>query len=50
MHLARLEVIVTLEEWLRRIPEFRLAPGARPVFLAGIIGTVKDVKLEWDAA
>ncbi len=48
MHLARLEVIVTLEEWLRRIPEFRLAPGAKPVFLAGIIGTVKDVELEWD--
>jgi len=48
MHLARLEVIVTLEEWLKRIPEFRLAVGSKPLFLAGIIGTVKNVQLEWD--
>lgn len=48
MHLARLEVIVTLEEWLKRIPEFRVAPDSKPLFLAGIIGTVKNVQLEWD--
>ena len=48
MHLARLEVIVTLEEWLKRIPEFRVVPGSKPAFLAGIIGTVKNVQLEWD--
>jgi cytochrome P450 len=48
MHLARMEVIVTLEEWLKRIPEFRPAEGSNPVFLAGIIGTVKNVELEWD--
>jgi len=48
MHLARLEVIVTLEEWLKRIPEFRVVPGSKPIFLAGIIGTVKNVQLEWD--
>jgi len=48
MHLARLEVIVTLEEWLKRIPEFRVAPGSKPTYLAGIIGTVKNVQLEWD--
>lgn len=50
MHLARLEVIVTLEEWLKRIPEFRVVPGSKPLFLAGIIGTVKKVQLEWDVA
>lgn len=48
MHLARMEVIVTLEEWLKRIPDFRLAADAQPIFLAGIVGTVKDVQLEWD--
>lgn len=48
MHLARLEIIVTLEEWLKRIPEFRLASDAKPMFLAGIIGTVKNVEVEWD--
>jgi len=48
MHLARLEVIVTLQEWLKRIPNFRLAPDAKPVFHSGIIGTVEGVPLVWD--
>lgn len=48
MHLARLEVIVTLQEWLKRIPEFRLAPDARPQFHSGIIAAVEGVALEWD--
>jgi cytochrome P450 len=29
-HLARLELRVVLEEWHRRIPEYSLAPGAKP--------------------
>jgi cytochrome P450 len=29
-HMARLELRVVLEEWHRRIPEYELAPGARP--------------------
>ena len=50
MHLARMEVIVTLQEWLRAIPEFRLAPEANPTYQAGIIAAVEGVPLEWDAA
>ncbi|GLK45687.1 MULTISPECIES: cytochrome P450 [Novosphingobium] len=50
MHLARLEVIVTLQEWLKRIPQFTLAPDAKPVFHSGIIGTVEGVPLVWDRA
>jgi cytochrome P450 len=30
LHLARMELRVTLEEWHRRIPEYQLAPGATP--------------------
>jgi cytochrome P450 len=47
MHLARLEVTVTLEEWLRPIPTFRLKEGARPVYHAGIIAAVENVPLVW---
>lgn len=47
MHLARMEVIVTLEEWLKRIPEFRLADGATPVYHSGIVAAVDDVPLVW---
>lgn len=40
IHLARTELRVVLEEWHRRIPEYRLAPGARPqvVWPTGVIG------------
>ncbi len=50
MHLARLEVIVTLQEWLARIPYFRLKDDAAPVYRAGIIAAVDNVPLVWDAA
>ncbi len=48
MHLARIEVIVTLQEWLKRIPQFRLKAGAAPVYYSGIVAAVKNVPLEWD--
>jgi cytochrome P450 len=47
MHLARLEVTVTLEEWLRLIPTFRLKEGARPIYHSGIIAAVENVPLLW---
>lgn len=47
VHLARAEIRVTLEEWLRRIPEFSLAPDAEPKFRSGIVGTVRGVSLVW---
>lgn len=47
MHLARMEVIVTLEEWLKRIPAFSLKPGARPRYHSGIVAAVEDVPLVW---
>ena len=50
MHLARMEVIVTLEEWLKRIPEFHLKAGAAPTYFSGIVAAVENVPLEWDPA
>jgi len=48
MHLARMEVIVTLQEWLSRIPAFRLKDDSAPVYRAGIIAAVDNVPLVWD--
>lgn len=47
MHLARMEAIVTLQEWLSRIPEFHLGEGGGPVFRSGIIAAVDNIHLEW---
>lgn len=47
MHLARMEVIVTLEEWLNRIPTFRLNENARPTYHSGIVAAVDNVQLIW---
>ena len=47
-YLARAELKITLEEWLKRIPEFALAPDADLRFRSGIVGTVKGISLIWD--
>ncbi len=49
-HLARLEMRVTIEEWLARIPEFELAPGAELRFHSGIVGVIESLPLVWDVA
>lgn len=50
LHLARMEATVTLQEWLKRIPNFRLAEGANPIYHSGIIAAVENVPFVWDAA
>ena len=47
VHLARLEVIVTLQEWLKRIPEFRVAQGTRPHYRTGMVALAENVHLAW---
>ncbi|KMS53774.1 cytochrome P450 [Sphingobium cupriresistens] len=47
MHLARMEVLVMLQEWLARIPRFALKEGAAPVYHAGIVSAVEDIPLVW---
>ena len=46
-HLARMEVMVTLQEWLKRIPEFGLKPGVAPAYHSGIVATVENLQLVW---
>jgi cytochrome P450 len=46
-NLARTEVRIFLEEWLRRIPDFRIPHGAKPATGAGIILSMKYLPLQW---
>ena len=46
-HLARSELIVALEEWLRRIPDFRLAEDGELQERGGQL-MLRRVPLQWD--
>jgi len=46
--LARTETRIVLEEWLTRIPDFRIATGHDLTFTGGIVGSVDALPLEWD--
>jgi len=45
--LARMEIRVTLEEWLPRIPEFELDPQSPPIVHTGTSGTITSLCLVW---
>jgi camphor 5-monooxygenase len=47
--LARAEVAVTIGEWLRRIPEFRVAEESDTNCSGGIVGQINRLVLEWEA-
>lgn len=46
--LARAEIAIFLEEWLARIPDFRIKPGATPTYGSGSVNGVLSLPLEWD--
>jgi cytochrome P450 len=46
-HLARIELRVFWEEWLRRIPRFRLDPGRPAVYRAGLTLAVQELGIAW---
>ncbi|GGC34182.1 cytochrome P450 [Novosphingobium marinum] len=46
--LARSEVRITLEEWLPRIPDFRVDETDRVEMEGGIVATVNRLPLRWD--
>lgn len=45
--LARTEMRILTEEWMRRIPSFRRKPGSEPVIRAGGVAALHDIRLEW---
>lgn len=45
--LARMELRIFLEEWLRLIPDFSLAPSVRPRTRMGSINGVENLRLIW---
>jgi cytochrome P450 len=47
--LAKRELLVFLQEWLARIPEFRIKPGTMPQQGTGMVNNVSELWLSWDA-
>jgi cytochrome P450 len=48
-HLARREIVVGLEEFLARIPDFRIKPGTTPMSFGGYVFGVENLILDWSA-
>ena len=48
-HLARRELRVTLREWHRRIPDYRIKPGHEKLEFPPGLRHVKDLMLSWDS-
>lgn len=46
-HLARREIVIGLEEFLARIPSFRIKQGATPTTHGGFVFGVEDLRLDW---
>jgi len=47
--LARAEMRILAEEWIKRIPSFRAAPGASHGFRIGTVIALESLPLEWNA-
>jgi cytochrome P450 len=45
--LARAEIKIFLEEWLQRIPDFSVAPGAQIRYLGGGVAGIHNLPLVW---
>jgi cytochrome P450 len=46
-NLARVELQATLEEWLKRIPDFRVKEGTAPTYVTGFLRSMRTLQLEW---
>ena len=46
-NLARIELSATLEEWLKRIPHFRVKEGTAPTYVTGFLRSMRTLHLEW---
>lgn len=48
MHFARSELIIALQVWHRRIPDYRLTPGVELIERGGLLA-LRSLPLEWDS-
>jgi cytochrome P450 len=48
--LGRTEIRILTEEWIKRIPSFRAAPGERRGFRTGTVMALESLPIEWSAA
>jgi cytochrome P450 len=46
-NLARVELRIAIEEWLKRIPDFDVAENSQVSFSSGIVGVVNELNLRW---
>tara|TARA_B110000046_G_C13025997_1_gene414122 strand:- start:11138 stop:12370 length:1233 start_codon:yes stop_codon:yes gene_type:complete len=46
-HLARVELKTTLQEWLRRIPDFHVKQGTQPTYETGFLRSMRNLQLEF---
>ncbi|KUM25694.1 cytochrome [Mesorhizobium loti] len=46
-HLARREIVIGLEEWLARIPTFRIKKGTAPITSGGHVFGIENLILDW---
>lgn len=46
-HLARREIEVALEEWLARVPPFRIKEGTAPITYGGHVFGIEGLVLDW---
>jgi cytochrome P450 len=46
-HLARREIVIGLEEWLARIPNFRIKQGTAPLTFGGHVFGIEELELDW---
>ena len=50
-HLARLELRIFLEEWLKRIPDFEMVPGSKNETGVGMMAIfMHSLSLRWNTA
>ncbi len=46
-HLARMEIRIAIEEFLKQIPDFEVTPNTRPTFESGQLRTMTSLHLRW---
>lgn len=46
-HLARRELVIAMEEWLKRIPDFRIKDGTAPTTYGGHVFGIEGLHLVW---